>query len=125
MAKKKVGRPRKASSTPRKKAHPEVVISAGEYIDLQNRYISLLEKTAKSPSPKATKKAPKKAKKPTKKAPAKKVGRPKGSKAKTVKSSPKAPPGVENKILQTLQKMQGDMDQRGQQLNQLARGKAQ
>tara|TARA_Y100000034_G_scaffold127113_1_gene179409 strand:+ start:685 stop:1017 length:333 start_codon:yes stop_codon:yes gene_type:complete len=104
MAKKKKGRSTSAS----KKG--EVKISPAEYIDLQDRYIRLLEKNAKSKPAKEKKVKVKKVK--VKKA---KAGKPK--KAPKTKS---APAGIENEILNTLQKMQGEMEQRGQQLDELA-----
>ncbi len=102
MTKKKKGRGTSAS----KKG--EVKISPGEYIDLQDRYIRLLEKNAKSKPSKEKKVKVKKVKK---------------VKVKKHKKTPKitsAPAGIENEILNTLQKMQGEMEQRGQQLDELA-----
>ena len=117
MSKKKDGRRKpssKKASTPKKK---EFEISVSDHIDLQNRYIKLLEKSQGAPSTPKQKKSTKKAK--PKKATPKKV-----KKVKKTKSTP-APKGVEAEILSTLQNMQGEMTRRGRQLNELSRGNAQ
>ena len=119
MSKKKDGRRTPASkkaSTPKKK---EFEISVSDHIDLQNRYIRLLEKSQGAPSAPKQKKSTKKAKPKKAKATPKKV-----KKVKKTKSTP-APKGVEAEILSTLQNMQGEMTRRGRQLNELSRGNAQ
>lgn len=116
MSKKKDGRRKPVSGkaiTPKKK---DFSISVEEHIDLQNRYIRLLEKSQGAPSPSQKKKITKKAK------PKKAKTTPK--KATKVKKAT-APKGVESEILSTLQNMQGEMARRGRQLSELSRGNAQ
>jgi len=115
MSKRKDGRRTPASkkaSTPKKK---EFEISVSDHIDLQNRYIRLLEKSQGAPSAPKQKKSTKKAK------PKKAKATPKVKKVKKTTT----PKGVESEILSTLQKMQGEMALRGRQLNELSRGNAQ
>lgn len=116
MSKKKDGRRNPVSgksSTPKKR---EFAISVEEHIDLQNRYIRLLENQG-APSPSKKKKTT------TKKAKPKKATTTPKKVTKVKKAT--APKGVESEILSTLQNMQGEMARRGRQLSELSRGNAQ